>query len=345
MGVMDAVRARHTGTRGIAFVDADGRWLASMAGDAFGDSGGIVAEIEILRGDLVRILHEAAGPDLEILHDDVITGLTQDDRGVRVTFGRHAPRRFDVVVGADGLGSGVRGLAFGTDAELVRDHGYYTAYFPAMSTLDLGGWELMHNMPAGNGVGGRVAILYPLGDTGHVRVMLAFVSPALAYDRRDVQAQKRLLADVFAGAGWELPGLIGQLWRTDDLYFARAGEVRIDEWYRGRTVLLGDAAFGGPMGMGTSMALVGAYVLAGELAAAGGDHRVAFPRYDAEMRAYVTRNRKSPPGGTAGFAPSTRFGIWLRNQSMNLITRLPGAGRMMADRQKAANAITLKPYP
>jgi 2-polyprenyl-6-methoxyphenol hydroxylase-like FAD-dependent oxidoreductase len=110
-------------------------------------------------------------------------------------------------------------------------------------------------------------------------------------------------------------------------------------------VLLGDAAFGGPMGMGTSMALVGAYVLAGELAAAGGDHRVAFPRYDAEMRAYVNRNRTREPGGTRGFAPSSRLGIWLRNQSMNVMTRLPGAGRMMAGRQEAVNAITLEDYP
>jgi 2-polyprenyl-6-methoxyphenol hydroxylase-like FAD-dependent oxidoreductase len=345
MGVMDAIHARHTGTRGIAFVAADGRWLASMAGDAFGDSNGIVAELEILRSDLVGILHEAAGPDLEVLYDDMITGLADDADGVRVSFGRNAPRTFDLVVGADGLGSGVRGLAFGADAELVRDHGYYTAYYPAKSTVDFEGWELMYNMPAGNGVRGRVAIMYPLGDTGHARVMLAFVSPEQTYDRGDVQAQKRLLADVFAGAGWELPGLIEQLWQTDDLYFARAVEVRIDEWYRGRTALLGDAAFGGPMGMGTSMALVGAYVLAGELAAASGDHRVAFPRYDAEMRVYVTRNRRREPGGTRGFAPSSRFGIWLRNRSMNVMTRLPGAGRMMAARQEAVNAITLKAYP
>jgi 2-polyprenyl-6-methoxyphenol hydroxylase-like FAD-dependent oxidoreductase len=343
MGIMDTVRAHHTGAHGIAMVNEHGKRAAVMAGDDFGDSGGIIAEIEILRGDLVRILHEAAG-DVEILYDDVITDMAEGADGVKVTFARNAPRSFDMVVGADGLRSGVRALTFGQDKDFVHDLGYYTSYFAARTRLDMDGWELMLNLPAGNGVKGRVALLYPLGDTGEIRAMLAFVSPELAYDRRDTSVQKKLLADVFAGVGWEIPGLIEQMWQTDDLYFARVGEVRIDHWYRGRSVLLGDSAFGGSIGMGTSMALVGAYVLAGELAAAEGDHRVAFARYDTEMREYVKVNQKRPPGGASGFAPSTRRGIWMRNQFMRMLPHLPGGSKMMGGIQKAANAITLKPY-
>jgi 2-polyprenyl-6-methoxyphenol hydroxylase-like FAD-dependent oxidoreductase len=238
----------------------------------------------------------------------------------------------------------VRALVFGDESRFVRDGGYYSAYFPARTRLELDGWELMHNLPADNGVGGRVAMLYPIGDSGEVRAMLAFVSPELSYDRREIGAQKELLARVFAGAGWELPGLIEQMWQTDELYFARVGEVRIDRWSTGRNVLLGDAAFGGSIGMGTSMALVGAYVLAGELAAAGGDHRVAFPSYENEMREYVSRNQKRPPGGANGFAPRTRQGIWLRMQFMRLLSHLPGKGLMLGGIQKAANSITLKDY-
>jgi 2-polyprenyl-6-methoxyphenol hydroxylase-like FAD-dependent oxidoreductase len=345
MGILDTIRAHHTGTHGIAFLNGKGERVAAMAGDDFGDSGGIVAEIEILRGDLVRILHEAAGTDLEILYDNVITEIAEGTDGVRVRFGKAPPRSFDLVVGADGLRSGVRALTFGQDNEVVRDLGYYTAFFPARTELELNGWELMYNLPAGNGVGGRAALLYPLGDTGQVRVLLGFVTPELGYDRRNVPAQTQLIAEVFAGAGWEIPALMEQLRQTDDLYFARAGEVRVDHWYRGRTVLLGDAAFGGSLGMGTSMALVGAYVLAGELAAAGGDHRVAFARYDKEMRDYVTRIRKRLPSGASGFAPRTRRAIWMRNQFMRLLPHLPGGSRMMGGIQKAADAITLKPYP
>jgi 2-polyprenyl-6-methoxyphenol hydroxylase-like FAD-dependent oxidoreductase len=344
MGIMDTIRAHHTGTHGIAMLKQDGTTAARMGGDDFGDSGGIVAEIEILRGDLVRILHETAGTDVEIVYNDVITEMTEGADGVKVTFGKSAPRTFDLVVGADGLRSGVRSLAFGKENEFVQDLGYYTSYFAAKSTVDMDGWELMYNLPAGNGVGGRAAILYPIGNTGEIRAMLAFVSPELSYDRRDVQEQKKLLADVFAGAGWEIPGLIDQMWRTDDLYFARVGQVRIDEWYRGRAVLLGDAAFGGSLGMGTSMAMVGAYVLAGELDAANGDYQAAFAAYDKEMRPYVTQNLKRPPGGANGFAPRTRRGIWMRNQFMRLLPHMPGGGKMMGGMQKATNSLTLKPY-
>jgi 2-polyprenyl-6-methoxyphenol hydroxylase-like FAD-dependent oxidoreductase len=345
MGILDTIRAHHTGTHGFAFLNGRGERVAAMGNTDFGDSGGIVAEIEILRGDLVRILHEAAGTDVEILYDNVITRIDEGAGNVRVSFDKAPPRSFDLVVGADGVRSGVRALTFGQDQELVRDRGYYLSYFPARTELDLDGWELMYNLPAGNGVGGRVALLYPLGDTGQVRVLLGFVAPDLGHDRRDLPAQKQLLAEVFAGAGWEIPALIDQLRHTDDLYFAREGTVRVDHWYRGRTVLLGDAAFGGSLGMGTSMALVGAYVLAGELAAAGGDHRIAFAEYDKEMRDYVTRNRKRAASSASGFAPRTRRGIWMRNQLMRLLPHLPGASKMMSGIHKAANSITLKPYP
>jgi 2-polyprenyl-6-methoxyphenol hydroxylase-like FAD-dependent oxidoreductase len=344
MGVMDAVRAHHTGTHGIAYVNTGGKRLFEMRGADFGDSGGIVAEIEILRGDLVDILHEAAGDGVEYIFDDVITGLTETADGVRATF-RHAPAAsFDVVVGADGLRSGVRRLAFGEDGDFVRDLGLYQAFFPARSRLDFDGWELMYNAPAGNGVGGRVAIVYPVGRGGEVRVLLSFASPVLPGDLRGTAAQKALLAQVYEGVGWELPGLIEQMWGVDDLYFDRSGEVRSDDWSSGRAVLLGDAAFGGSLGMGTSMALVGAYVLAGELAAAGGDHQTAFRAYEDEMRDYVTANLRRPPGGTRGFAPSTRGGLWVRNQFMRTLPHLPGKGLMMGGIQKASNSIRLKEY-
>ncbi|KAA2255990.1 NAD(P)-binding protein [Solihabitans fulvus] len=344
MGVLDTIRAHHTETHGIAFVSPDGRRVGQLAGNALGDSGGIVAEIEILRGDLVRILCEAAGPTVEYLYDDQITELSDGADGIKVAFRTASPRAFDVVIGADGLRSGVRALAFGEEASLVHDLGFYMAYFPARTELRLDGWELMHNLPAGNGVGGRVALLYPIRDTGEIRAMLSFLSPELPYDRRDPDAQKRLLARVFAGAGWEVPGLLDQLARTEDLYFTRGGEVRVDQWSTGRVALLGDSVFGGSIGMGTSMALVGAYVLAGELAAADGDHRIAFAAYQHEMRDYVAANRKRPPGGMKGFAPSTRRGIWLRNQFMRALPHLPGKGMATGGIQKTANSIRLKDY-
>ena len=234
-------------------------------------------------------------------------------------------------MGADGLRSGVRAHAFGPESAHVRDLGTYTSYFPARTSLDLDGWELMYNLP-----GGRVCLLYPVGRDGAVRVLLAFRSPV-----RDVGDPAAVLREVFADAGWELPRLLPQI--GADLYFARDGFVHVDGWSRGRAVLLGDAAFGGSVGMGTSMALVGAYVLAGELAT-GDDPATAFRRYEDVMRDYVAVNQKRDPHIDKGFAPMTRRGIWLRNQAIRLMTKLPGKGALTGDLQKTANAVTLPDY-
>lgn len=330
MGLMDAIRARHTGTHGIAILNEAGEPVARMGGDDFGDSGGIVAEIEILRGDLVRILHDALPSGVEYIFGDTVTALAEHDNGVDVTFGEAGTRTFDIVVGADGIRSGVRDLVF--DAE-IRDMGYYMSYFAAKMDYDFDGWELMYSVPR------RAVLIYPVGDSGEVRAGFAFAGPEVPDARSDPKA---VLAKVFDGVGWEVPGLVEQLRQTDDLYFDRAAEVRIEQWSNGRVVLLGDSAFGGSVGMGTSMALVGAYVLAGELSENG--YEQAFAQYQSEMRDYVATHRKRPPGGTNGFLPRTRRGIWLRNQFMRLLPHLPGRKRMMGGIEKSANAITLKPY-
>lgn len=223
--------------------------------------------------------------------------------------------------------------------ESVRDLGYHLGYFPARTRLALDGWEVVYNLPAGNGVGGRVVMLYPLGTSGDCRVLIGFASPEPISPRANPAA---VVTEAFAGAGWEIPALLEQL--TDDLYFSRAGEVQLTERHRGRTVLLGDSAFAGSLGMGTSLAIVGAYVLAGELSTMD-DPRAAFARYADEMRDYVAANRKRPPGGVSGFAPRTRNSIRLRNAFMRAMPYLPGRQRMLGGFQRSANAITLKPYP
>ncbi|HKT06124.1 MAG TPA: FAD-dependent monooxygenase [Rugosimonospora sp.] len=338
MGIMPAVRAARVNEQGFAYVDSAGRWSARMPAELFGGEG-IVAEIEILRGDLSRILYDATGAHTEYLFGDSVTSLAEDADGVAVTFERAAPRRFDLVVGADGTHSRVRALAFGDEDRLVRPLGAYTAFFSLPEEFDNQGWFLMHNAP-----GRRMAAIR--SERGHgTQAMFAFASPPLRYDRGDTAAQKRILAETFAGMGWEVPRLLAALRDTTDLYFDLYGQVRLDRWACGRVVLLGDAGYSpSPLtGMGTSLALVGAYVLAGELAAAGGDHALAFPRYEAALRGYAAQCQKLPPGGISGFLPRGALAIRLRNLSMGMMTRWP-LRALMAKAFQKADAITLPDY-
>jgi 2-polyprenyl-6-methoxyphenol hydroxylase-like FAD-dependent oxidoreductase len=344
MGIMDEVKKAHTGAHGMAFVDSTGKRVATMAPELLGDSGGPIAAIEILRGDLVRILYEATREHVEYLFDDSITGVVQREDGVEVTFARSAPRVFDLVVGADGLHSNVRGLVFGPEQRFVRDLGANIAIFTAPTQLELDGWELMYTIPGRKKAPGKTAALYPMRNHT-AKAMFIFAAP-MSYDRRDATQQKRMLADAFAGEGWEIPRLLEAMWEAPDFYFDRGCQIAMDCWSRGRTVLIGDAAHcGSPMaGNGTSMAIVGAYVLAGELADAAGDHVRAFARYESEMRDYVQKCQKFAQSAPAGLMPTSRAQIWFRNQFLRALPYMPWKGMFAGEFQRAAHAIQLKSY-
>jgi 2-polyprenyl-6-methoxyphenol hydroxylase-like FAD-dependent oxidoreductase len=325
--------------RGLALVDRRGRRTAAMPAELFGGEG-IVAEIEIARGDLARVLYDESAPYTEYRFGDRITALRQDASGVDVTFASEGTGRYDVVVGADGVHSGVRALAFGPDERYVRFLGAYTAYFTVPDPGDLDHWFQMYNAP-----GGRVAGLRPERG-GTAKASLSFTAPAPRYDRAPVDEQRRVLAGRMAGAGWRVPELLAALPCAPDFYFDSVSQVRVDQWWRGRVVLLGDAGYcGSPLaGLGTSMSLVGAYVLAGELAAAPDDPPAAFAAYQRAMAGYVADGLELPPGGVNGFAPRTALMIRLRALSMRMMNHWP-MRQILARQFGKADAITLHPYP
>jgi 2-polyprenyl-6-methoxyphenol hydroxylase-like FAD-dependent oxidoreductase len=332
MGLMDRARTLTLDQRGIAWVNDRGRVTARMPQEMHGGEG-IISEIEILRGDLAQLLYEASQPGTEYLLDDTITGLDQDGTGVTVRFEKSAPRRFGLVIGADGLHSVVRSLAFGPEPACVQPIGCYTAWFTAPAGIDLDGWFLMHRAP-----GGRVVSARPGRHPGEIKAGFSFRSAPIDYDRRDIAGQQDLLAQRFAGVGWEAPRLLAAMRAAPDFFFDSMGQVRLDHWSAGRTALVGDAGYcPTPLtGLGTSLALVGAYVLAGELAAAGGDHRVAFPRYEQVIRSYVTESQKLPPGGASGYAPKSKMVIMLSDTSMRMMSHWPMRPLMAKQFSKAA---------
>lgn len=347
MGIMPQVRQAHTGARGMAMVDRDNRRLASMGSDLLGDSGGLIADIEILRGDLAHILYEASQDGVEYIFGDSIASLALDDDGVTVTFEHAAPRRFDLVVGADGVHSMVRSLAFGNEARFVRPLGAQVAVFGATTSLKMDGWELMYRIPGKRGAPGKTAALYPLKQPGQARAMFYFVPPSVEYDRHNVEEQKRLVAEAFAGEGWQVPEMLRAMWEAQDFYFDSVNQVHMSHWSAGRVALLGDAGYcPSPMtGLGTSLALVGAYVLAGELAVSDGDYAVAYARYEREMRPYVEKAQAQTKGAFGFLMPKSHRQAWMLETMFRMLPYLPWRGLIAAGVAKAANAVTLKDYP
>ncbi|MCP2259979.1 2-polyprenyl-6-methoxyphenol hydroxylase [Streptoalloteichus tenebrarius] len=343
MGLLEEVRRRTTDMRGGTFLNGAGRVVATLGADVIGfrDPG----DLEIFRGDLARVLYDATREDVEYLFDTSVTRIEPRHDGVRVDFSRGEPRTFDLVVGADGVHSLVRRLTFGPEERFAHDLGLSVAIFTVPNHLDLDRWELVSS-----GVG-RVVNVYSVRQDAHAKAQFFFRTPEKPYDRRDVRRQQEILVEAFAGQGWEVPALLAAMPTSPDFYFDSLSQVRMPRWSSGPVVLLGDAAYcpSPASGQGTSLALVGAYVLAGELAAAGGDHRVAFARYEEEMRGFVELNQKLGRDSVRQMVPGSRWEASLRALMLRVMPYLPGKDRVMEKVMKsmreAAHGITLRDYP
>jgi 2-polyprenyl-6-methoxyphenol hydroxylase-like FAD-dependent oxidoreductase len=289
MGLDAAVRAARTETAGAVTVDADGNVLETFRADDDGGDG-FIAEIEILRGDLSRVLYDDTRSRVEYLFGDRIAELTQDADGVDVAFASGDRRRFDLVIGADGLHSGLRGMVFGPHERFVRHLGLVLAFYSVPNEFGLDRWLIQYQHQES----GRSALLRPIQDATRGMAMFSFPSAEFDVDFRDVAAQKRLLRERIDGLGWLTPRLLAHLDDTPDFYLDQVAQVVMDRWSSGRVGLFGDAAFSSsPMsGQGTGLALVGAYLLAGELAAAGWDPEAGFAAFDGRMRSFVEANQE-----------------------------------------------------
>ncbi|MFI6868529.1 FAD-dependent monooxygenase [Nocardia sp. NPDC050406] len=328
MGILDDLRKRETGTADMAFVNTAGRELARMSGDFTG------GDLEILRGDLSEVLYDHTAAGCEYIFGDYITALTETAEGMYVEFAHAPARTVDLVVGADGIHSGVRRLAFGPEKDFVKYKGWYycIAGDNRVDPEEIGkrGLAFAYNAP------GRLAV-----ESGPKSPqMYMFASKELDYPREDIAEQKRIVIEKFTGLGWRVPEMLAELRTLDTFYLDSISQVKMDTFVKGRVALLGDAAYGNTLaGFGTGLAVVGAYVLAGELATAAGDHAGAFARYQEIMKRYGRMIDGSNPGPF--LAPKTALGIRARNWFLGSWA----FDLMLKYSDKAANDIDLKNYP
>ena len=285
-------------------------------------------EIEIARGDLARILYEHTAANCEYIFDDSITSLHENAEGVDVTFRRSAPRAFDLVIGADGIHSNVRRLAFGPESGYVHFLGYYYALakLPCAAEEE----ERMYNEP------GRMA------STGGPKApaFFVFASKPLQYERDNIEQQQRLLANAYRGGVWQIPVLMEGLSGATEFYMDSVSRVTIDCYSRGRIALLGDSAYGNTLGgFGTGLAIVGAYVLAGEPLKAKGDYLTAYAQYEAKFRGYAKVSQKVNAGRL--LAPTTRLGLSVRNRMFSVAPLFKGLIKLM---DHFASDIALEDY-
>lgn len=291
MGILDTIRDNGAKLKGMSVVDSStGEEIfrsteRTITGGKF-DS----PDIEILRDDLCRVLFEAVGPKVEYIFNDTIVSLHQDETGVDVIFANATPQRFDLVIGADGVRSNVRRLVFGADEQFTRYLGHYVAIFTMPNVLNLDHWELFVQHE-----GSLAAAIIVKDRNSEARTYLGFsTDKPLSYDYRDITAQKQLITDRNANIGWEIPKILQHMQQSPNFYFDSINQIVMENWSKERVVLVGDAGYSVSLtlGQGTTIAMVGAYVLAGELASHKHNLQTGINNYENELREYVETNQK-----------------------------------------------------
>ncbi len=338
MGLLPALNEVALPFDGLKIVDARGkrksglgrRAIRSMLGRRY---------LSILRSDLAREIYTALGDEVRTIFGDTVARLQQDDAGVLVEFRSGHSERFDLVFGAGGLHSPVRNLLFGAENSFEKFLGYYVASF----SVD----NYPHQEPrvfVSYSAPGKQVSRYTLKEGRTVFLFVFAAHEKLSVPHSDAQAQKQVLKDEFAGVGWECPEMLRRLESNTELYFDAVSQIRMEKWSRDRSTLVGDACACPSLlaGQGSALAMAGAYILAGELKLAEGNHKIAFANYERFLHPVIDSKQHAAQKFAKSFVPKTHAGIFLRNQvtrlmSIPLVADL-AMGRMFKD------SLSLPPY-
>lgn len=338
MGLTAELHATGYAVQNVRLVDRNSREVGGFSLDSFRRyvDGQFVT---VPRGDLAEMIYRSIDHQIETLFGESVAAIKQEASGVRVVLERGQSRQFDLLIGAGGIHSPVRGLVFGPQAAFEADLGYRVAAFEA------DGYQLRdelvylaYNTP------GRMVTRFAMRGEKTLFLFVFTTDQMSGPDPQNLSEVKTVLHQVFGDAGWECPEILRKLDEAPEVYFDRVSQIIMDHWSDGRVALIGDAAAAVSLlaGEGTGLAMVQAYVLAGELNRAEADHQKAFRRYESQLRPIVEARQRSARGFATMFAPKTSLGLWTRNQTSKLLNIPPLADWAM--RREFRNDITLPEY-
>jgi 2-polyprenyl-6-methoxyphenol hydroxylase-like FAD-dependent oxidoreductase len=334
MGLLDQALQHGYFIQEVRFVDENGKRQSGFGADVFrmALNGRFFS---IPRGDLASLIfHEG---NAETRFSTSIEALRDDEAGIEVTFNNGISEGFDLVIGADGLRSRVREVVFGAEKQFEKYLGYYAASFVTRGYPHRDeNTYLSHSNP-----GSSIARYALHGDRS---AFLFVFEKERQISARETSLHKAILRETFGRDGWETPEILQRMDDADDLYFDSVSQIRMPIWSKGRVALVGDAAHCPSLmaGAGSAFAMLGAYILAGELHKADGDHTRAFAAYEERLRAFIDKQQRDAERFAPFFAPRTRFGLFLRDLILNTLKFKPLA--IWFTRRSFANAFNLPDY-
>lgn len=293
--------------------------------------------LTLLRSDLAKIIYNHLDKEIEVIFGDTLTQIEQSEKEVSATFKSGKVRNFDLVIGADGLHSNVRNLIFGSEEQFEKYYGYYTASFTFENSAGSGKSFLVYNVPC------KQAAVYSTNK--NKSAFFIFTSQQkLSSGPHDIEAKKQMLRNEFENTGWKCPELLAKMEISSDFYFDVVSQIQMGDWSKGRVTLVGDACDCPSLlsGQGSTLAMVGAYILAGELKEANGNYKTAFAKYQSIFKPFIDNKQKIAQNFSKSLVPKSRFGIWMRNVFTRLMV-LPFLSRLFI-RQFMNDKLRMKAY-
>lgn len=339
MGILSDLKSEGYNAKEVRLVDAEGHRVGGFDVDVFR---ALTHDryVSIPRGDLAELIYRKIDGHFETIFGDSVKEIRQDSDSVEVSFEHAPPRRFDLVIGADGQHSKVRKLVFGSEDKFEKYLGY------AVAAFEVAGYRPRDELVfVSHSVPGKQVSRFTLRDD---RTMFLFIFSADQHIRigsDDLKAQKAILQAEFHAVGWECPHILAALDGCTELYFDNVSQIKMDTWTRGRVALVGDAAFCPALlaGQGSALAMAAAYVLAGEIADHDRQPEHGFRRYQELLHPFMTAKQESATKLAGSFAPKTEFGLFLRNQITKLL-QFPVVAKLTLGRS-LLDRIVLPEYP